>query len=432
MQRIPLSATICGLLLVSSSAFAQDAQAPPTVQDDAGGPVQENKTEAADDLEESSRVDGWSPGLALGVGFNLVDTRSVVGQQDGTTLTLSGGLDTALEFNAGIHEWRNSLIASAGVARTPSVDEFIKTNDGLAFESIYLLHAMEMFGPFARFGLNTQMFSATDVRPAAVDYSLARLDGTTQELTGRRLALTDPFQPLTLKESLGVFVQPLREDYMELEARAGLGAQETFAKGGFGVTDDDATETIEVTELDDTFVVGSEAVVNAWGFFDPGKRISYTVGLGVLFPFVTSELAADDDRSLIELTTIETRAGLNVKLFDWASVTYKLAAVKQPLLIDDWQISNSLLLTIGAAFGSKAPVPEEPPPPCECEDALPPLDATDADGVAVPSADVETELDAPAPAPEPEAPAPAPPAPEPAPPAPEPAAPDAPAPAPTP
>jgi hypothetical protein len=356
-----MSAIVAALLLTGRAALAQEPI--PKVADDAGGPAQEAKTEAAAKVEEGKRKEGWDPGIAIGASFNLVDTRSVVGQVDGTTVTVGGALDAALEFNSGMHEWRNSLLATAGTTRTPSIDEFVKTNDGLAFESIYLLHVLEIFGPFARFGLNAQMFPSTDVQPAAVDYVVANLDGTTSNFTGRRLALTDPFEPLMLKESLGVFVQPVRGLRLELEGRAGLAAQETFAAGALAITDDDATAPVEVSELDDNFAVGAEGVVNAWGFFDEGKRASYTVGLGVLVPFVTSELPPGDDRNLGELTAVEGLLGLNAKLFDWASLGYRLVVLRQPLLLDEWQVSNTLLLTISAAFGSKAPEPEPECPP---------------------------------------------------------------------
>ena len=356
--------TVLVALGICSSAAAQDE--PPTVSEDAGGPAQEAKTDAAAKAESGARVEGWSPGLAVGASFNLVDSRSVVGQQDGTSFTFGGGLDAALELNSGMHEWRNGVGVSLGMTRTPALDEFIKTNDGLSFESIYLLHVIEIFGPFARFALNTQMLDATDVQPSAIDYVVANLDGTTDNFTGRRLALTDPFQPLTLKQSVGVFVQPLRERIIELEARAGLGAQETFAEGGLAITDDDATDPIEVTELDDSFQVGAEVVLNIWGFFDEQKRIAYTAGVGALFPFVTSDLPEGDDRGLGELVVVEANLGLNVKILDFASLTYKLDVMRLPLLVDETQVSNSLLLTIGGAWGSKAPEP--PPEKCPCPD----------------------------------------------------------------
>ncbi|MBW2523390.1 MAG: hypothetical protein JRI23_04420, partial [Deltaproteobacteria bacterium] len=171
------------------------------------------------------------------------------------------------------------------------------------------------------------MFGGTDVRAAPVDYVVTNLDGTTTTYTGRRLGLTDPFQPFTLRESLGVFYQPLRKDYLELELRGGLGAEEVFAAGGIAVADDGATPEIEAVQLDDSYQLGAELVANAWGFIDEAKRVSYTVGVGALFPFVTSDLPAGDDRGLGELISFEGTVGLNVKIVDWASIGYRFAAL---------------------------------------------------------------------------------------------------------
>ncbi|MFO0547646.1 MAG: hypothetical protein U0271_04610 [Polyangiaceae bacterium] len=366
--RLALAAVVSSGLTLSSLAFAQTP--PPKVSDDAGNEAVKAKTDAAQKVDDAKRPVGWSPGIAFGASFNIVDTRNVVGQQDGTTVAMGAAIDAALDYNDGLSEWRNSLKAGAGVSRTPSLNEFVKTNDGLAFESVYLMHPIEMVGPFARFGLATQMFPSLDIRATSADYTVANLDGTTTNYHGRRLYLTDPFQPFTFKESLGVFVQPLNDVHIKLEGRAGVGAQEAIAKGNLAIQDDAATPQIEVKELDDFWQVGGEVVANAWGFFDNEKRVSYVVGVGVLIPFATSDLPADDDRSLPELTVFEANLGLNVKIFDWASITYRLNINRQPLLVDDFQVSNTLLLTIGAAFGSKAPVPP-PPPPCECEKKAP-------------------------------------------------------------
>ena len=352
--------------MATTVSVAVDARAQePAVADSAGDAVS-SQTQGTDRPDEAKRSDGWKPGLAIGATVNLNDARSVVGQQEGTTVSLGGVLDGVVDYNSGKHEWRNVLAIMAGTARTPTIDEFVKTSDKLTFETTYLLHVYESFGPFTRFGLDTSMFPSNDVRASAVDYEVAMLDGTTDEFTGRRLRLTDAFQPLTLKESLGVFWQPVRMTRVQLETRAGIGAQETLIEGGLTIDDDDSTDTVELKELDDTFAVGGELLFNVWGFFDEDKRASYSLGIGVLFPFVTSSLADGDERGLGELTTVEGSLALNAKLFDWASLGYRLDVDRNPLLLDEFQVTNNLLLTIGAAFGSKAPVPPPKKTPCDC------------------------------------------------------------------
>ena len=113
-------------------------------------------------------------------------------------------------------------------------------------------------------------------------------------------------------------------------------------------------------------------------------------------PFLHSDLPEGDDRNAFELTNIEAGAGLSVRVVDWASLDYKLAILRQPQLIDQTQVTNTLLLTLGVAVGSKAPAPPPPPPPCEPAAAP----ATGTEPATAPAT-------APAPAPAPAAPPPA-------------------------
>lgn len=352
------------MVLAGLDLMAADAAAQPTVP---------GQYVAPPDVA-AGRKDGLSPGLAVGATVNFNNNRSVVGQADGSSLTVGTEIDAALDYNEREHEFRSSLGASAGASRTPTIDEFVKTRDELKLEAIYLYHVTEIAGFFGRFALSTSMFDALDVRAVAANYSIARADGTTQSLTGRRLHLTDAFQPITLKQSLGGFVQPITRDEIRLEARVGAGAQEVLADDQLAITDDAATaDVVEVKELTSFNQLGVEGVVNAWGALAE-QRLSYTVGLAVLVPLAYTELAEGDDRNALDLTNVELTAGLSVKLFDWASLDYKLKVLRQPQLVEEVQVSNNLLLTIGLALGSKAPK-EPPPPPCTavpCVPAAPP------------------------------------------------------------
>lgn len=314
--------------------------------------------------ESGKREEGWVPGLAVGATFDLLDSRNVVGQQDGTALSLGASLDAELDFNKKIHEWRSTLKIDIGASLTPALDEFVKTSDSGEFETIYLAHLIEELGPFGRFAVNTSFFPTLDIGAEASNYRVTNADGTTTDFTGRRLALTDPFTPTTFKESVGAFTQPVNNDRITFEGRLGIGAQETIAGGQLAIADDDATpDFVEVKTLSDSYAIGGEAVANAWGAIDKDKRVSYSIGVGVLVPFVTSD---DTGKGVGDLINVEVNGALNVQIFDWASLDYKISVLRQPLLVDALQVSNTLLLTIGGAWGSKAPVEEEPPP-CDCD-----------------------------------------------------------------
>ncbi len=200
---------------------------------------------------------GWFPRIAVGLTLSFGDNRSVVGQTDGGTLSFGLKFDAGLDYRRGGHEWRNTLALAEGVTRTPVMPQFIKSADLLSLESIYLYHVTPWFGPFVRASMRTAVFRGADVRPGANTYLIKHVDGTVEtKLAGDRssfedpivsnLALTDPFQPMTLKQSAGPFLRPVESEKVNVEIRAGLGAQETIARDQLAVADDNATPEIEV------------------------------------------------------------------------------------------------------------------------------------------------------------------------------------------
>ena len=88
-----------------------------------------------------------------------------------------------------------------------------------------------------------------DDTPPASCGSGGREDGSTETITGARLHLSDSFQPLTLKQSVGVFLQPVNNDTVPVESRAVAGAQEVIASGTLALDDADGTPEVEVKEL---------------------------------------------------------------------------------------------------------------------------------------------------------------------------------------
>jgi hypothetical protein len=304
--------------------------------------------------ESDGRRQGLDWQLSSGATLSFTNNAAVVGQHDGSTLILGIKLDGLFNYNHADHEWRNAVALGAGVARTPLIDEFVKSRDSLNVESVYLYHVIPAFGPFARLVLDTALFRGTDVRPGPTTYLIQRRDGTTDTRAGNRLALTSPLQPLTLKQSLGAFFRPVTRDEVNLELRAGGGGRETIAKGELAVADDASTPAIEVVELDNVYQLGVEVTAQVWGaLYD--KRVLYRASAEAMTPVVYSALRAGDDRSALELTNIALVGTLSFKLVEWASLDYELRAVREPQLIDELQVQNNLLLTFGLSTGNLPP-----------------------------------------------------------------------------
>jgi hypothetical protein len=328
------------------------------------------------DPPKDGRVQGWAARVSTSATVSFANNSNVVGQADGSSYAFGLKFDGTLDYNRDKHEWRNTLGALGSVTHTPIINELVKSSDNLALDSTYLYHVVPWFGPFARLSANTSMFRGTDVRAVASHYKITLLDGTVQTKTANELPLSDPFKPFTFKQSVGVFVQPYASDPFTIELRAGAGGQEVWANDQFSVTPTAAAVPgkpfdpfeVDVKQLQDVDQLGAELALSLWGSF-MNKKVTYKANADAMTPFAHSALPAGDTRGAFALTNVQIDAALSFHLVDWASIDYQLKAIRQPQVIDNFQVQNTLLLTFGMTYTNKtapppaAPVPPPAPPP---------------------------------------------------------------------
>lgn len=296
------------------------------------------------EVVKEEKPQGWDPALVLGASIALSTNSNFIGQPDGNSFT--GGLNLLgrLDLLDGFIDWRNTLSINEVFTRTPVIDDFVKTIDLLLFESVLYYRISPIWGPFASFKLETAMLQGRDVRPAAIDYSL---DGTVVAEDQTSIKLTDPFQPLQLKEAVGAFLRPISKKSVEVDIRTGFGASQTFADGARIIADDAATaDVIELISLKDVMQAGWVFGVEAKGELEEG-RINYATRAEVMMPFINDDPA---NRGVTDLTNFDINAKLGFKLFEWASLSYELKIMRLPQLLDAWQIQNNLLLTFSYAL----------------------------------------------------------------------------------
>jgi hypothetical protein len=383
---------------------------------------------------EKTDVQGWAPFLGLTSTLALASNSSVVGQVDGFSTLFGLGVTGGADYVDGKHLVRSSLSINESFARTPVIDEFVKTNDVVKLEGLYHYFLTKTFGLYGRLDFTTGLFKTTDVRGEATSWVEKVPGGMNIPLTtnGFRQKLASSFAPFTINESGGAFYEPLHKPKITLAFRGGIGGRHTFADGVLVNDDASATPEIELSRLRNVHQLGAEAFAGAHGKFKDGKA-SYKAGLSILFPFVNND---KDNRSTSELTRVGFEGSLNFNIYSWMSLVYNLNITRDPQLFpkgdEQIQIKNSLLLTFQFTLVKKPEKPKEPTKE-ELE-----LKAAQERADAAEKRALEAEQKAqqpPAPAPEP-APAPAPaPTPAPAPPTPTPTpapAPAAPAPAPAP
>lgn len=293
---------------------------------------------------------GWNPMLKASGTVSMNHSHNVVGTTSGLSFTggflLSGGLGY-LSTNRQ-HEWRNSLNWGLSYTRTPTVPKFVKSIDGLDFETMYLWHTPKApwFGPFVGFELKSAVLPGYYVTPGDVTLSRTDTDGTasTEALPALdSVGLTNAFAPLTLRESVGAFAVPIEKPEVRLEFRAGLGALEAFVQEGYIVDDNADTPELELLQMQDSAQLGVEASVAVGGTIK--EFMTYGARAAMLQPFVHN---AETDLEGAELMNLDFEVLLGVKLTEWASLDYQFKAFRTPLVYDGWQVTNGLLLTFTA------------------------------------------------------------------------------------
>ena len=309
---------------------------------------------------EPDKPTGFNPRLAVSAGLNFNHANNVVGVDNG--LTFNGGflLDGGFYYldEKRQHEWITSITWGMGYTRTPTLPVFFKSLDALNFKTMWMWHTPKApwFGPFAEFRLTTALFPGKTYSATDVDTVRTDLDGEQSTETVAALDpvdLTKSFAPTTLRQSIGAFATPLEKEKMRLEIRAGVGAWESFVRGGYLVDDDDETDTLELTQMQDSVQLGAEFNVAISGTLHKG--ITYSAFGSIMQPFVHN---AETDLTGVDLMNVEAGAGLSVQLWDWASLSYQLSALRIPLIYDGWQVTNGLLFSFNLNLVKEKPAVE--------------------------------------------------------------------------
>ncbi|MBX3160623.1 MAG: hypothetical protein KF773_31950 [Deltaproteobacteria bacterium] len=310
-------------------------------------------------------VDGWNPSLAGTATVNLVSNQNVVGQVDGFSTLFGLGVVAGADYVKGRHLMRNTLSISESFARTPVVEEFVKTNDVVQVEGLYNYFLNKKVGLYGRVAIQTSAFAATDVRGVETTW----VDKGTRDVltTGFRQRLADPLSPFTLSESTGLFAEPYAKEKFALSLRFGAGGRHTLADGVLLIDDDKATPEVELLRLANVHQLGLEAFAGVGGKLEKGK-VLYKAGLAVLAPFVNNDKF---DRKVVTLTRVGFEGTLTFNMFEWMSLVYSVKIIKDAQLFPEGQeltqVQNNVLLTFKYAFVEKKKKKKEP---TEAEKAL--------------------------------------------------------------
>jgi hypothetical protein len=298
-------------------------------------------------LKEKPKPQGFSNKLSIGSTGAYNHSSSVIGANDGSTVAIGVVIDAASEWVAGGFECLNTLKVQHTQTRTPQIPVFFKSADlaELVSTSIYRLKSVPWFGPYARARATTQLFNNYVIK--AVDYEIkkTRLDGTStlEKLSAQtNYQLSPAVNPLVLAETVGAFANPFESKAFTLKTKLGIGAQQVLSNDGFAVASDDAkTAKMEIKEIQAATQVGAEAEVAMAG--DVTEGVAWKAKANVFMPAYSTA----GKKTGLDAMTSDLGFGIGIKLAKWLSLDYTLTARRVPLILDDWQIQNGVMITAG-------------------------------------------------------------------------------------
>ena len=315
---------------------------------------------------EKTDVGQWNPFLSLTSTISLIQNSNVVGQVEGFSMLFGLGVTGGADYVKDNHLIRTSLSLNEGFARTPVVDELIKTNDVVKLEGLYNYFLTKDYGLFGRLALSTSAFPADDVRGVATSWVEKNPDDPTMniplEQNAFRQRLAGAFNPFSINESAGMFIDPLHKEKLSLSVRAGIGGRHTFAGNVLLIDDDKATPEVELLRLADVHQLGAEAFAGASGKTKDG-RANYKAGLSLLLPFVNNDKY---DRSFGTLTRVGFEGQVTFNMYSWMSLVYSLNITRDAQLFQEGdeaiQVQNTLLLTFQFSVVKKREAEKEKTP----------------------------------------------------------------------
>ena len=301
------------------------------------------------DDDELKREMGWSYGLSVGANLAYTHNRKMVGSLDGSMFQIGLVIDGMVSYHHPRHEWLNKLELRETFTKTPNIAKFLKTADSLDLSSTYFYHpaAISWLGPFGRLRMITSVFPGWTVRDHATTIRRQMADGTTVDAdtetpAQNQIDLTGWFEPLAFKETAGIYANPISRKSVRLKLLAGLGAQQVLTRDGYVLSDDSDPDAIVLQQLRDYYQVGAEFEVDVAGALS--KIVNWGVVLNIFQPMYSSE---DRSMALKDLFEVKVDAKLSVKLASWVSLDYVLTVRRLPLIVDEWQVQNGLLLSAG-------------------------------------------------------------------------------------
>lgn len=267
---------------------------------------------------------------------NISSSNEIDEDNPETNITLNTQLDNRLIYDSDpIHYTMKSLI-ELGTSKSSDTD-FRVSADEFDLKNTLVYYFLKNVGFYLRADLNSHFFKEKFHSSKKFYYTKIDKDGSTiaEDEYDDEVIIKPVIMPLVLKEGIGFNYRILNLSRASLSFRAGFGLRQDFNSDVYGLSkltiDENDIEHRTYTELESTNKTGTE--LSLIGSFLLPFGLTYTTNADVLYPFNKEDT-----------TTLEWENAINLKLFRYISLDYKLKLMnKKPELGDEFLVMKHTL-----------------------------------------------------------------------------------------
>jgi hypothetical protein len=306
--------------------------------------------------EGKTEIKNWRLGLILGGDLSWNRADNVVGREFGNTITLNLFIDWSMRYLDSDHSLYVRLQVDEGQTVQPGQDFLAwrqKTNDEMDLDAIYTYRLLPWLGPYVRFGLDTNLFPGWrtfERQPAGLEKDVVILNSGGTEISRQapppsldtwELQIADSFDPLELKEGVGVSFDLSPIQVLDFHLRLGFGARHYLVRSLLRAreySEDDSDDTCLQAncfeQVDSSNLLGLEATligsarISRWFMID--------TELDTLVPFMSTE----DSKH----PAINWKNTISVRLVSFASIAYVVRLDYDKQLSEHLQFEQRILL----------------------------------------------------------------------------------------
>lgn len=297
---------------------------------------------ASADEANGSRTEGE---LRSALTVGLVDSVGWAGQDDGTKAAVGFAITGQLALLRGGHSLDANLGLEAAVGKARGSSDLAKARDGASIDGTWTWRVVSWFGAHAAAFAETAPLGSSLDHETATLHSVLRPEGDRERVTRRSLILTDPGVPLRLGQELGPVLLPVEVAPARVAIHVGAAARETFADGQLAVSEDPTTPFVDVEEADGAARAGIGGGFEVGGVVSTA-RVHYRVRADLMTP-LAYPARPSNERGALNFTDVDLRANISLRLVSWASLDYAFQALREPLVLNDYRVRSSLVVSIG-------------------------------------------------------------------------------------